>query len=165
MHVFAFPVCKMSYTNLSSHHGLGEVGRISPVLEQDAVRQFFHRNEYPQFGLISSEEIKSLIQRYGTENSASTRLDTLHCVRNVADCDQSPIGDGSLCSMISQAPICREFWKAGKYDDIYVSKPTTQCIALLKSKLIVLAVLKMEFHTVAYLKTIICCYIIGQSAL
>ncbi|GFP90724.1 morc family cw-type zinc finger protein 4 [Phtheirospermum japonicum] len=42
--------------------------------------------------------------------------------------EQTPIDDSSFCSTssIRPAPICRQFWKAGIYDDRLSLKPTTQ---------------------------------------
>ncbi|KAL3642336.1 hypothetical protein CASFOL_013151 [Castilleja foliolosa] len=41
---------------------------------------------------------------------------------------QTPIDDSSFCSTssIRPAPICRQFWKAGNYDDRLSLKPTSQ---------------------------------------
>ncbi|KAI3454468.1 hypothetical protein Pfo_011131 [Paulownia fortunei] len=119
----------MSSTNLSSNHGLGELGVKAVKLEQDFVGRSLLQNEYPKFDLTSHEESNSLIRKHETEKSRrSTTLNTLNSGAGVLDQAQSPIDDSSFCSTssISPAPICRQFWKAGNYDDRLNSKPTYQ---------------------------------------
>lgn len=57
---------------------------------------------------------------------------TGHSNSSILDQVQLPMDDTSLSSKspICQAPICRQFWKAGKYDDGLRSKVTFQSIEL-----------------------------------
>ncbi|KAK6148355.1 hypothetical protein DH2020_019267 [Rehmannia glutinosa] len=106
----------MSSTNFNSNHGLGELGVKTVKLEQDFVGRPLQQNENTKFDLTSHEESNSLNRRHETEKvRRSTILKT-------------PIDDSSLCSTssICPAPICRQFWKAGNYDDRLNLKPTCQ---------------------------------------
>lgn len=49
---------------------------------------------------------------------------------SVLDQEQSSADDANLCSTspICEAPIIRQFWKAGVYNDELTPKSTTQCI-------------------------------------
>lgn len=71
-----------------------------------------------------------------------------HCEESsgtsVLDQEQSPLDDANLCSTspISAAPLCRQFWKTGDYNDDLTPKSTTKCIDLLiiLFKLIILCI-------------------------
>ncbi|KAL8028946.1 hypothetical protein ABFX02_14G195700 [Erythranthe guttata] len=106
----------MSSTNLSSMYGIGEVGVKAVKSEQDYMRRSMQLNQTPKFDLTSHEESNSLIRRHESEKSrGSTFLKT-------------QVDDSSLCSTssICSAPICRQFWRAGNYDDRLNSKPASQ---------------------------------------
>ncbi|PIN20254.1 MORC family ATPase [Handroanthus impetiginosus] len=121
----------MSPTNLSSNHGLGELGVKAVKLEQDSVGRSLQQHEYPKFDLKSCEA-SSLIRRHETEQSRrSTILNTPSNGASILDQEHPPIDDSSFCSTssICPAPICRQFWKAGNYDDKLISKPTSQTVA------------------------------------
>lgn len=120
----------MSSNNLSSNHGLGEVGTKAVKLEQDFVRGCLQQNEYLKTYVASCEESKSLVRRPDKSMSASSNAPNSDA--RVASQDRSPVDDSGLCSTssISPAPICRQFWKAGSYSDRLSSKPTSQSTAL-----------------------------------
>ncbi|KAI3777615.1 hypothetical protein L1987_47415 [Smallanthus sonchifolius] len=60
-------------------------------------------------------------QYHNEENSSSTGT-------SVLDQEQSPVDDANLCSTspICAAPLCRQFWKAGAYNDDLAPKSTTK---------------------------------------
>ncbi|GER43077.1 histidine kinase [Striga asiatica] len=86
----------------------------SVKLEQDFGRSHLQQNEVTNFSSALHEESNSLGRRNG---SAS-----------VLDEEQTPARDSSFASTssISPAPICRQFWKAGNYDDRLNLKPSSQ---------------------------------------
>ncbi|KAL0318504.1 UNVERIFIED_CONTAM: protein MICRORCHIDIA 6 [Sesamum angustifolium] len=123
----------MSSTNLSSKHGLGELGVKAVKLEQGIIGRSLQQYECPKFELTSREESNSFIRRHETEKSRrSTMLNTPNSGARVLDQEWPLVDDSSYCSTssISPAPICRQFWKAGYYDDRLNSKPTYQSILL-----------------------------------
>lgn len=61
------------------------------------------------------------------ENRTSNALSTGHSNSSILDQRQSPLDDACLSST---SPICRQFWKAGNYDDGLGSKVTLQSIVL-----------------------------------
>ncbi|KAL2243709.1 UNVERIFIED_CONTAM: Protein MICRORCHIDIA 6 [Sesamum indicum] len=121
----------MSSTNLSSNHGLGEL-RVKVVkLEQDIIGRSLQQYECPKFELTSREESNSFIRRHEIGKSRrSTILNTPNSGARVLDQEWPLVDDSSFCSTssISPAPICRQFWKAGYYDDRLNAKPTYQSI-------------------------------------
>ncbi|XP_057951221.1 protein MICRORCHIDIA 6-like [Malania oleifera] len=62
------------------------------------------------------------------ENRDSNALSTGQSSTGVVDQEQSPMDDASLSSAspICPAPLCRQFWKAGNYDDQLGSRVTFQ---------------------------------------
>ncbi|KAI3761372.1 hypothetical protein L1987_51786 [Smallanthus sonchifolius] len=60
-------------------------------------------------------------QYHNEENRSSTGT-------SVLDQEQSPVDDANLCSTspICAAPLCRQFWKAGAYNDDLAPKSTTK---------------------------------------
>ncbi|KAI3785785.1 hypothetical protein L1987_44910 [Smallanthus sonchifolius] len=60
-------------------------------------------------------------QNHNEENRSSTGT-------SVLDQEQSPVDDANLCttSPICAAPLCRQFWKAGAYNDDLTPKSTTK---------------------------------------
>ncbi|XP_076906352.1 protein MICRORCHIDIA 6-like [Bidens hawaiensis] len=60
-------------------------------------------------------------QNHNEENRSSTGT-------SVLDQEQSPVDDANLCSTspICAAPLCRQFWKAGAYNDDLAPKSTTK---------------------------------------
>lgn len=121
----------MSSTNLNRNHDLGELGVKAVKLEQDFIGTALQQNEYPKLDIICREESNSLIRRNAIDcNRRSTILNAPNSGANALDQEQLQIDDSSFCSTssISPAPICRQFWKAGNYDDSLNSKPTFQSI-------------------------------------
>ncbi|KAL8457872.1 hypothetical protein ACS0TY_035659 [Phlomoides rotata] len=111
----------MSSTNLNSNHDLGELGAKDVKLEQDFAGTVLQQNENPKLDLVSREESDSLIRRNRMLNAPNSGA-------NVLDQEQLQIDDSRFCSTssISPAPICRQFWKAGNYDDRLNPKPIFQ---------------------------------------
>lgn len=66
------------------------------------------------------------------ENRDSNALSTAQSSTSILDQGQSPMDDTSLSSTspICPAPLCRQFWKAGNYDDELGSKVTLQSMFL-----------------------------------
>ncbi|MFS7971745.1 putative histidine kinase/HSP90-like ATPase superfamily, morc, S5 domain 2 [Helianthus anomalus] len=60
-------------------------------------------------------------QNQNEENRSSTGT-------SVLDQEQSPVDDANLCSTspVCAAPVCRQFWKAGAYNDDLAPKSTTK---------------------------------------
>ncbi|CAA0808534.1 Histidine kinase-- DNA gyrase B-- and HSP90-like ATPase family protein [Striga hermonthica] len=86
----------------------------SVKLEQDFGRSHLQQNEGTNFSSAHHEESNSI----GRRNGSATVLDN----------EQTPAGDSSFASTssIRPAPICRQFWKAGNYDDKLNLKPSSQ---------------------------------------
>lgn len=98
-------------------------------LEQDFIGRSIRQNQNPETDLVSHEESNSFCRRPETEKSRGlTILETQNSRPSVLDQERSPIDDSSFCSTssICPAPICRQFWRAGNYDDRLNSKPTCQ---------------------------------------
>lgn len=83
----------------TSNHGIGELGTKAVKLEQDIIGRCL-------------QESNTLNRRLESEDNRKL----------------GPTDDSSFCSTssISPAPICRQFWRAGNYDDKLISKPTCQ---------------------------------------
>lgn len=66
------------------------------------------------------------------ENRSPNAWSTGHSSSSMLDQAHSPVDDIGLSSSspICQAPICRQFWKAGNYDGGLSSKVTLQSIVL-----------------------------------
>ncbi|XP_073299503.1 protein MICRORCHIDIA 6-like isoform X2 [Primulina huaijiensis] len=90
--------------NLSSLHGVGEVDQKAVKLEQNLIKISLQSQENSRFGALNTE----------------------HGGSHISDKGQSSIDDSTLCSTssISPAPISRQFWNAGNYDETLNSKPT-----------------------------------------
>ncbi|XP_073048631.1 protein MICRORCHIDIA 6-like isoform X2 [Primulina eburnea] len=90
--------------NLSSIHGLGEVDEKAVKLEQNLVKIYLQSQEDSKLGALNTE----------------------HGGSHIWDKGQSSIDDSTLCSTssITPAPISRQFWNAGYYDETHNSKPT-----------------------------------------
>ncbi|XP_073138589.1 protein MICRORCHIDIA 6-like [Henckelia pumila] len=91
--------------NLSSIHGLREVDQKAVKLEQNLV----------------------IISLQSQENSRFDALNTEHNGSHIWDNGLSSIDDSTLCSTssITPAPISRQFWNAGNYDETLNSMSTT----------------------------------------
>lgn len=83
--------------------------------------------------LVACKESKPCYMREESEeNRGSSALSTGPLGRSVLDQEESPVDESSLCSTspICSAPLCRQFWKAGNYEDKLASKPTLQSTIL-----------------------------------
>lgn len=62
------------------------------------------------------------------DNRSSSAVSTGQSGTSALDQEQSQFDDTSPCltSSISSAPLCRQFWKAGKYDDGVAPKSSIQ---------------------------------------
>ncbi|XP_022845074.1 protein MICRORCHIDIA 6 isoform X2 [Olea europaea var. sylvestris] len=71
---------------------------------------------------------RSFMGHESEEIRNSRALSTPYSGKSVLDPELSPDDDSSLCSTspICPAPLCRQFWKAGNYDDRLASKSTLQ---------------------------------------
>lgn len=126
--------------NLNSNHSPGELGTKAVKLEQDIIGRSLQENEYPESDLIRREESISNSRRAETEYNR--RLTIINAPNSVSGSECRQIDDASLCSTssISPAPLCRQFWKAGNYDDKLISKPTCQStFSIRQSKLILVS--------------------------
>lgn len=76
--------------------------------------------------LVPCQELKVPCERQGyIANRISSPFNSGHAGRSVLGQElSSPPGESSLCSIStrSSAPICRQFWKSGNYDDALSSK-------------------------------------------
>lgn len=88
---------------------------------------------------VQQKEIKPQLLKHQTsktqyrrqeseENRSSNALSTGQSNSSILDQGQSPLDDTSLSSSspICPAPLCRQFWKAGSYDDGLASKVSIQ---------------------------------------
>ena len=80
------------------------------------------------------------------ENKNSSALSAGNSGTSAVDEEQSLVDDSSLCSTspIGSAPLCRQFWKAGSYDDTLSTKPSLQSISASKLSLL----LSSLYHSV-----------------
>lgn len=63
-------------------------------------------------------------------NGSSNALTTTQNSTRILNQERCSIGGSSLTSsQICPPPLCRQFWKAGNYDDGFSSKPTHKSIA------------------------------------
>ncbi|CAN4108772.1 unnamed protein product [Withania somnifera] len=111
----------MNSTNMvglcSNNPGGGEKKTVK--LESELVESSIPQMEYCEADSVPYQKSSSSCGRQdsaATEQSGTTVLDQ----------DQSPIDDSSLCStsQICSAPISRQFWKAGNYDEGRATKST-----------------------------------------
>lgn len=79
------------------------------------------------------------------ENRDSNALSTGQSSISILDQGQSPMDDTSLSSTspVGPAPLCRQFWKAGNYDDELGSKVTLESMFLTISMFLFLKNMQM----------------------
>lgn len=120
--------------DISSEDELVELGVKAVKLEADVIGSTMQQEEKTkaQVAKHQTSTTKSTRQEF-EEDRSSNALSTGHSNSSILDQGQSPVDDTGLCSTspICQAPICRQFWKAGNYDDDLGSKVTLQSIVLL----------------------------------
>ncbi|XP_027356973.1 protein MICRORCHIDIA 6 isoform X2 [Abrus precatorius] len=107
-----------------------EKGGFKPVkLEADFIMDSEQHNETHKGQLAKRKRSRSHATGPDSEeNISSTGPSTGHSNSSVLEQGLSPIDDTgiSYASPICAAPICRQFWKAGNYDDRLGSKVTVQ---------------------------------------
>ncbi|GFZ17445.1 histidine kinase-, DNA gyrase B-, and HSP90-like ATPase family protein [Actinidia rufa] len=122
----------MSSTNivdLCSDGEFGEVDVKAVKLELVLARVTMQQKEYQKANLPRHQKSNTNSKRQESEenrslNCSSTRQNN----PSILDQQLSPIDDTSLLSAspICSAPVCRQFWKAGNYDEGLASKSTLQ---------------------------------------
>lgn len=89
------------------------------------------REECYEIALVPQRETKpSFVRQESEENRTSSPLRSGILGRSVFDQEESQVDEANLCSTspICPAPLCRQFWKAGSYNEGLVSKPILQSI-------------------------------------
>lgn len=113
--------------DLSSGDESEEVGLKDVKLESDFVTGAMLQNESSKSLLATHKRSRSRsIRQDSEENISSNAPSTGHSISSVLEQGLSPVDDTGLSylSPISAAPVCRQFWKAGNYDDGPGSKVT-----------------------------------------
>ncbi|XP_019415467.1 PREDICTED: protein MICRORCHIDIA 6-like [Lupinus angustifolius] len=114
---------------LSSDDESEEVSLKPVKLEPNFVIDAKQQNKNNEISLARSQRSRSHSIRHDSEeNTSSNAPSTGHSNSSVLDQGLSPVDDTdiSYASSISAAPVCRQFWKAGNYDDGLGSKVTVQ---------------------------------------
>ncbi|XP_073036103.1 protein MICRORCHIDIA 6-like [Primulina eburnea] len=115
--------------NLTSNHSLGEVGANADKFEHNWERRYLQQNEHPEFDLTSSQESNLNLRSHAYEGSRrSSVVNSTHGGASAWNQEQGTNDDTKLCSIssICLTPLCRQFWKAGNYDDRLTSEPSCQ---------------------------------------
>lgn len=129
-------VCRMTLidiVDLSSDDELGEVDVKLVKLEPDLVGRQLQEKENSKAQPVKEKLSKTQCTiRESEENRSSNALSTGHSSSSMLDQGQSPVDDTGISSAspISSAPLCRQFWKAGNFNDGIGSKATFQSILL-----------------------------------
>ncbi|GKV36418.1 hypothetical protein SLEP1_g44556 [Rubroshorea leprosula] len=111
--------------DLSSDDDLGEVD-VKPVIVEPSiiggiVKQKHHQKaQAPKLDRPRAQESE--------ENRSSIAFSAGNSSNSVLEQGHSPVDDTVVSSVatLSPAPVCRQFWKAGKYDGVLGSKVTLQ---------------------------------------
>ena len=136
----SFIVTKMTLVDvvdLSSDDELGELD-VQVKLEPNLVGSLMQEKENNIVQLAKHQISKTTSTRQGHEQNGSLKASSVgHSNSSTLDQGQSPTDDTSLSSTssISPAPVCRQFWRAGNYDDAHGSKDKYQSISLSTFKL------------------------------
>ena len=130
MNLISFTVLKMSFidiVDLSSDDECGHLNVKAVKLEPGLVAGRIQQKEN-KVQLVKHHKSQSQCGRQESEeNRGSNALST----GKIWDQGQSPVDDTSLPSTSTcPAPLCRQFWKAGNYDDGLGSKVSLQSILL-----------------------------------
>lgn len=155
-HVCYFGICSFLvfiqdalhwFFHLCSDNGPGMVDMKTVKLESDLVGSGLQGENHQNAQL--AEFRNSIIAQSGRqefeENRCSTALSNGQSASSVLEQGQSPVDDTGIssASTICPAPLCRQFWKAGNYDDGLGSKVTFQStyqfICMVQSKIIKVA--------------------------
>lgn len=97
------------------------------------VGRSMQQEECYDIALVPQRETKPcFVRQESEENRTSSPLSTGISGRSVFDQEESLVDESNLCSTspICPAPLCRQFWKAGSYNEGLVSKPILQSILL-----------------------------------
>ncbi|GFZ03900.1 histidine kinase-, DNA gyrase B-, and HSP90-like ATPase family protein [Actinidia rufa] len=122
----------MSSTNvvdLCSDDELGEADMKAFKLELVLDRAPMQQKEYQKANLTRHQKSNTNSKRQESEENRSLNCSsTRQSNPSILDQQLSPIDDTSLSSAspICSAPVCRQFWKAGNYDEGLASKSTLQ---------------------------------------
>lgn len=107
----------------------GQVDEISVKLEPDCVggttqRKYYYKDDPAEHWQSKSQPRK----QDSEEKKSSNALSTGQSSNSVLEQGQSPVDDTGISSSssICPAPLCRQFWKAGNYEDGLGSKATLQ---------------------------------------
>ncbi|KAM7471290.1 hypothetical protein LguiA_009473 [Lonicera macranthoides] len=115
--------------DLSSDEDAGEVD-VKPVkMEPGLFMISMKQKEYCKTDKSKRRKFRSNYARQELEeNRSPSALSTGQSGSSVLDQEQSPVDDASLCSTspICSAPLIRQFWKAGSYEDVLTPKSTPQ---------------------------------------
>lgn len=122
--------------DLSSDDEVGEREEVDvkPVkLEPGLIGIQLQRNDKPKARMAKHKISKNPHGiRESEENRSSNALSPGHSSSSILDQGQSPVDDTgvSSTSTFSPAPLCRQFWKAGSYNDAVGSKVAFQSTLL-----------------------------------
>ncbi|PON59666.1 hypothetical protein TorRG33x02_287380 [Trema orientale] len=108
---------------------LGKLDVKAVKLEPGLVGSMMQRNENSTIHLVKHQMSKTKSTRQENEDNGSLNASNTG-PSSILDQGQSPVEDTGLSSTLSMspAPVCRQFWKAGNYDDGLGSKVTHQSI-------------------------------------
>ncbi|KAM6570034.1 hypothetical protein CsatB_018019 [Cannabis sativa] len=109
--------------DLSSDDEPEEVAVKAVKLEADLVGRALQLKNCSKVELVKHQMLKTKSSIQGDEENGSVK--SLKADHNITNQGQSSANDTSTLSR-SQAPICRQFWKAGNYNDGLGSKVTPQ---------------------------------------
>ena len=122
----------MSSTNIVDLCSDGEFGGVdvkAVKLELVLARATMQQKEYQKANLLRHQKSNTNSKRQESEENRSLNCSsTRQSNPSILDQQLSPIDDTSLSSAspICSAPVCRQFWKAGNYDEGLASKSTLQ---------------------------------------
>lgn len=134
VHLICFTVFKMTsidIVDLSSDDECGELHLKAVKSEPPVVGNRIQQEESKfQQKLQSETQFK---RQESEENRSSNVLSTGQSCSSILDQGHSPVDDSSLSSTspTCPAPLCRQFWKAGNYNDGLGSKVSLQSMLLL----------------------------------
>jgi hypothetical protein len=126
-----FTVLKMSFidvVDLSSDDECGHLNVKAVKLEPGVVGGRIQQKEN-KVQLVKRQKYETQCRRQESEeNRSANALSTGKSSSSILDQGQSSVDDTSLpsTSPTCSAPLCRQFWKAGNYDDGIGSKVSLQ---------------------------------------
>lgn len=95
------------------------------------VGRSMQQEECYEIAFVPPRETKpSFVRQESEENITSSPLRSGILGRSDIDQEKSRVDEANLCSTspICPAPLCRQFWKAGSYNEGLVFKPILQSI-------------------------------------